>query len=116
MRRLINFFIVFKEYVLLTLLIFLSFFFMALSRTNEVQPLRAISTVLVGSLQSLYSWVPNPFAISRENNDLRRHNLLLSSELAQLRRAKGENDELRKLLGLKPRPGWKLLAAEIVGK
>ena len=72
--------------------------------------------MIVGSLQSLYSWIPNPFALSRENEELRSRNILLSSELAQLRRAKGENEELRKLLGLKPRTGWKLLAAEIVGK
>jgi rod shape-determining protein MreC len=116
MRRLLNFFILFKEYVILTLLVFLSFFFMALSRTNEVQPLRAMTTVLVGSMQSLYSWIPNPVAISRENEELRKRNVLLSSELSQFRRAKGENDELRKLLGLKPRQDWKLLPAEIVGK
>jgi rod shape-determining protein MreC len=116
MRRLLNFFIIFKEYVILTLLVFLSFFFMALSRTTEVQPLRAITTIFVGSLQSLYSWIPNPFSIARENDQLRQHNILLSSELAQLRRAKGENEELRKLLGIKPRSGWKLLATEIVGK
>ena len=116
MRRLLNFFILFKEYVVLTLLVFLSFFFMALSRSTEVQPLRAITTVFVGSLQSLYSWIPNPFVLSKENTDLREHNILLSSELAQLRRAKGENEELRKLLGINQRKGWKLLAAEIVGK
>src|SRR5205814_7593095 len=116
MRRLINFFILFKEYVVLTGLVFLSFFFMALSRTDEVQPLRTAATVIVGSLQSLYSWIPNPFSLSSQNTELRARNILLSSELSQLRRAKGENDELRKLLAIKTRPGWKLLAAEIVGK
>jgi rod shape-determining protein MreC len=116
MRRLLNLFILFKEYVILTLLVFLSFFFMALSRSAEVQPLRAVTTILVGSLQSIYSWIPNPFSLSQENEELRNHNVLLSSELAQLRRSKGENDELRKLLGLQPKQGWKLLATEIVGK
>jgi rod shape-determining protein MreC len=116
MRRLLNFFILFKEYVVLTLLVFLSFFFMALSRSTEVQPLRAVTTIFVGSLQSLYSWIPNPFVLSKENNDLREHTILLSSEVAQLRRAKGENEELRNLLGIKLRQGWKLLATEIIGK
>ncbi|MFI5262944.1 MAG: rod shape-determining protein MreC [Candidatus Kapaibacterium sp.] len=111
-----NFFILFKEYIVLTLLVFLSFFLMTLSHSGEVQPLRAVTTILVGSLQSLYSWIPNPFALSRENDELRSTTMLLSSEVAQLRRSKGENEELRKLLGLKPRTGWKLLAAEIVGK
>jgi len=116
MRRLLNLFLLFKEYVALTVLVFLSFFFMALSRSAEVQPLRAVATILVGSLQSLYAWIPNPFIVSSENDELRKQNILLSSELAQLRRAKGENEELRKLLGIKPREGWKLLAGEIVGK
>jgi rod shape-determining protein MreC len=89
---------------------------MALSRSTEVQSLRAVTTILVGSLQSLYAWIPNPFVLSVENEELRKHNILLLSELAQLRRAKGENDELRRLLAIKPRQGWKLLAAEIVGK
>jgi rod shape-determining protein MreC len=116
MRRLLNFFILFKEYVVLTLLVFLSFFFMTLSTSVEIQPLRAVTTILVGSLQSLYSWIPNPFALSRENEELRKTNMLLISEVAQLRRSKGENEELRNLLSLKPRSGWKLLATEIVGK
>ncbi len=81
-----------------------------------MQPLRAVTTIVVGSLQSLYAWIPNPFILSRENDELRNRNILLASELAQLRRAKGENEELRNLLGLKPRNGWKLLAVEIVGK
>jgi rod shape-determining protein MreC len=116
MRRLLNLFLLFKEYVVLTLLVFLSFFFMAISRSTEIEPLRAVATILVGSLQSAGSWIPNPFALSHENDDLRKQNILQTSELAQLRRAKGENEELRKLLGIKPRQGWKLLATEIVGK
>ncbi|MEI8134605.1 MAG: rod shape-determining protein MreC [bacterium] len=89
---------------------------MALSRSNEVQPLRAATAILVGSLQSLYSWVPNPFTLGSENEELRKQNILLSSELAQFRRAKGENEELRKLLAFKPLRNWKLLPTEIVGK
>ncbi|HYM34267.1 MAG TPA: rod shape-determining protein MreC, partial [Steroidobacteraceae bacterium] len=42
--------------------------------------------------------------------------ILMSSELSELRQAKGENEELRKLLGLKLEPGWKVIAADIVGK
>jgi rod shape-determining protein MreC len=116
MRRLINLIILFKEYVVLAALIFLSFLLMAYSRTNEIQPLRAMTTVLVGSLQTAGSWIPNPFAISRENADLRDRNILMSSEIAELRHAKGENEELRKLLALKTQPGWKVVAADIVGK
>jgi rod shape-determining protein MreC len=40
----------------------------------------------------------------------------MSSEIADLRHAKGENEELRKLLSLKLQPGWKVVASDIVGK
>ena len=116
MRRLLNIFILFKEYVVLAALVLTSFLLMALSQTEEVQPLRAAASVIVGSLQTVGSWVPNPFAISRENKDLREENMLMTSELASLRHAKGENDELRKMLNLKIPAGWKTLAADVVGK
>jgi len=60
--------------------------------------------------------VPNPFEVTETKEELRQRNIELSAELAKLRRAKAENSELRKLLSLKPRPDFKLLAAEIVGK
>ena len=116
MRRLLQLFVLFKEYVVLTVLVLCSFLFMAFSKTAEIQPLRAVTTLIVGSLQSIGSWVPNPFAISRENDALRDRNILLTSELASLRKAKGENAELRNMLGLKLQPGWKVIAADIVGK
>jgi rod shape-determining protein MreC len=116
MRRLFNLIVLFKEYVVLAALILVSFLLMAFSRSNEIQPLRAATTVIVGSLQSIGSWIPNPFAISRENAELRDRNILMTSELAALRRAKGENEELRKLLGLKLPAGWKAVASDIEGK
>ena len=116
MRRLIQLIALFKEYVVLGALVLASFLLMAVSQTNEVQPLRAMASIIVGSLQSSGSWIPNPFAISRENDELRDRNILLTTELANLRKAKGENAELRKLLGLKKNPGWKVIAADVVGK
>lgn len=116
MRRLINLIILFKEYVVLALLVVSSFLLMAFSRSSEIQPLRAATTVIVGSLQSIGSWIPNPFATARENEALRDRNILMTSELAALRRAKGENEELRRMLGLKLPPKWKAVAADIVGK
>jgi rod shape-determining protein MreC len=115
-RRLFQLIVLFKEYVVLGALVLASFLLMAISQTNEVQPLRAMATIIVGSLQSTGSWIPNPFAISRENDELRDRNILLTTELANLRKAKGENAELRKLLGLKNNPGWKVIAADVVGK
>lgn len=116
MRRLLNFIVLFKEYFVLAVIVFGAFFLMAISRSEQVQPLRAIATVIVGTLQSSYNWIPNPFGSSESADELREKNIALSSELSRLRRAKAENEELRKMLGLKPREGWKLLTAEVVGK
>lgn len=116
MRRIFNFIILFKEYVVLTAIVLFSFFLMAVSRSEEVQPLRSVTTVIVGTLQYATSWIPNPLGYSEDPDKLREQNIALSSELARLRRAKSENEELRKLLGFKPRDNWKLLGAEIIGK
>lgn len=115
-RRLINFIILFKEYIVLGAIIIVSFSLMALSTSAAVQPLRAVTTVIVGTLQSALGWIPNPFETSESKEELRQRNIELSAELAKLRRAKAENAELRKLLSLKPRPDFQLLSAEIVGK
>lgn len=116
MRRIFNFIILFKEYVVLTVIILFSFFLMAISRSEQVQPLRSITTIIVGSLQYATSWIPNPFGYSENVDELREKNIALASEVARLRRAKTENQELRKLLEYKPRENWKLLASEIIGK
>lgn len=115
MRRLINFFILFKEYVVFGVIVLVSFALMSLSRSEELAPLRSITTMLVGSLQTTTAWIPDPFA-SEDATDLRKRNILLTSELSRLRRAETENAELRKLLNLKSRPEWKLLPTEIIGK
>lgn len=116
MRRLITLIVLFKEYVVLAVLVVSSFLMMAFSRASDVQPLRAATTVIVGSLQSIGSWIPNPFATARENEELRDRNILMASELANLRHAKGENEELRRMLGLRLPAGWKSVASDIVGK
>ena len=115
MRRLINFFILFKEYVALGVIVLVSFALMAVSKSEELQPLRSITAIIVGSLQTTTSWIPDPF-FAEKPAELRERNILLTSELARLRRAQTENEELRKLLNLKPRPEWKLLPTEIIGK
>lgn len=115
-RRLINIIVLFKEYIVLGVIVIISFALIALSASPTVQPLRAVTTVVVGTLQSALGWIPNPFVMKESQEELRQRNIELSAELAKLRRSKAENAELRRLLNLKPRPDFKLLSAEIVGK
>ncbi len=116
MRRFLDFFIAFKEYVALTAFVAVSLTMIAVSRTTDVMPLRAFATGLVGAIQSTYAWIPNPIALARENRDLESQSIELAAEVGRLRRAEAENRELRRLLGIAPHPDWKLVAAEVVGK
>jgi rod shape-determining protein MreC len=116
LKRLLDLLIAFKEYVALTLFVSASLTLIAVSRTTDVMPLRAFATVLVGTVQSSYAWIPNPFALRRENEELHAKSIELSSEVGRLRRAEAENKELRRMLGIAPRPGWKLIPAEVIGK
>jgi rod shape-determining protein MreC len=116
MQRFFDLLITFKEYVALTIYVSVAFIFIALSPGKEVQPLRAFTAGVVGAIQSAYAWIPNPFALARENTELREHAMELASEVGRLRRAHVENLELRRLLGISNRPEWKLLPAEVVGK
>ncbi|HEX5315510.1 MAG TPA: rod shape-determining protein MreC [Candidatus Kapabacteria bacterium] len=116
MRRFLDFLIAFKEYVALTLFVAASLTMIAVSRTTDVMPLRAFATGLVGAIQSTYAWIPNPIALSRENRELEAKSIELAAEVGRLRRSDVENRELRRLLGIAPRPDWTLVAAEVVGK
>src|SRR5438477_2790419 len=116
MRRFLDFLVAFKEYVALTIFVTLSLTLIAVSRTTDVMPLRAFTTGLVGAIQSTYAWIPNPITLARENRELESKSIELAAEVGRLRRALAENTELRRLLGIGPHPGSKLVAAEVVGK
>ncbi len=116
MRRFLDLLIAFKEYVALTIFVAASLTMIAVSRTTDVMPLRAFTTGIVGGVQSIYAWIPNPITLGRENKELEAKSIELAAEVGRLRRAQAENTELRRLLGIAPHPRWALAAAEVVGK
>lgn len=116
MRRFLDFFIAFKEYVALTFFVAASLTLIAISRNTDVGPIRAFATALVGAVQSTYAWIPNPVSLNRENQQLEASAIELAAEVGKLRRAEAENVELRRMLGIAPRKDWKLLPSEVVGK
>jgi rod shape-determining protein MreC len=116
MKRILDILIAFKEYAALAVYMAVALVLIGISQSTDVQPLRAFTTGVVGVLQSSTSWITNPFALSRENAELRQRGIELASEVGRLRRAKVENDELRRMLGVGARPEWKLLPCEVVGK
>ena len=116
MQRFLNILVAFKEYVALTLFVAGSLTMIAVSRTSDVEPLRAFATGIVGAIQSTYAWIPNPISLRNENRELLSNSIQLAAEVGKLRRSEAENIELRRMLGIAARKDWKLVPAEVVGK
>ncbi|GJQ21585.1 MAG: hypothetical protein HBSIN02_19400 [Bacteroidia bacterium] len=116
LERLYTLFLNFREYVLLSLLVVLSFLLLSLNDRPQIKRLRSILTVALGVVQEQVSFVPRYIGLSSENEILRRTNIELADEASQLREAKLENLRLRRLLGLKGRPEHRFVAASVVSK
>ena len=116
MQRFLYILVAFKEYVALTLFVAGSLTMIAVSRTSDVEPLRAFATGIVGAIQSTYAWIPNPISLRNENRELLSNSIQLAAEVGKLRRSEAENIELRRMLGIAARKDWKLVPAEVVGK
>lgn len=115
-ERLYTLFMEFREYVLLTSLVVLSFILLSLNDKPQVKQIRAVLTVGLGIVQERVAFVPRYFGLKKENEILRRSNVELADEASQLREAKLENLRLRRLLALKERAPFELVAASVVSK
>jgi rod shape-determining protein MreC len=115
-ERLYTLFMEFREYVLLTSLVVLSFILLSLNDKPQVRQIRAVLTVTLGIVQEQVAFVPRYFGLRKENEILRRTNVELADEASQLREAKLENLRLRRLLTLKDRDAFGLVAASVVSK
>lgn len=116
LERLYSLFLTFREYVLLSAFVVLSFILLSFNDTPQVRQIRSIFTIGLGVVQESISFIPRYAGLSTENEILRRTALELADEANQLREAKLENLRLRRMLGLKPPSGYRYLAANVVGK
>lgn len=116
MNRVLTILSVFKEYVVLALCIVGSLGLMAMKDTPQMREIRSLAVVIIGSLQHAVSFIPNVFALEREVRVLRERNVALANEVSLLRQAKLENIRLRRLLGLRDKPAFSFVAANVVGK
>lgn len=105
-----------KEYLILTLLIVISFILIVSNDNSQVRFLRAVAVGFVGTVQSGFSAVPNVFEIQKENEFLREKNIELSNEISALKEAKLENIRLTKLLGIKQTNISGVITARIINK
>lgn len=116
MRRLYEFLFLFKEYLVVGVLLAVSVALLALNDDSQIRTIRSVAVVSVGTLQDALGIIPNYFDLRRENQVLRELNLTLADEVNRLREARLENLRLRHLLGLKERGAFGFVAANVIGK
>ncbi len=105
-----------KEYLILTLLVVISLYFIFSNDNPQIRFLRAIAITSIGTFQSGISAIPNIFDLQQENKHLRENNIRLSNELSLLKEAKLENLRLNKLLLFKEKANINLVSAKIINK
>jgi rod shape-determining protein MreC len=115
-RRLYEFVFLFKEYLVVGVLLCVSAGLLALNDDSQIRTIRSVTVVSFGTLQEALGIIPNYFDLRRENHVLRELNVTLADEVNRLREARLENLRLRRLLGLKERGEFGFVAANVVGK
>lgn len=105
-----------KEYLILSLLIFVSLFLLFRNDNSQIRFLRAAAVTTLGTFQSGISLIPNVFELENENKFLRESNIKLSNEIASLKEMKSENQRLTRLLNFKNKVNLPLVSTRIVNK
>ncbi|MEJ2615789.1 MAG: rod shape-determining protein MreC [Ignavibacteriaceae bacterium] len=106
----------FKEYIVLVVLIIVSFVVLSLNQKPEVKNFRAIAFGSFAAVTSVVSDLINIANIKSENRQLREVNAELMLQVNRLREYGIQNEELRNLLKLKDTLKYPLIPAAIVSK
>jgi rod shape-determining protein MreC len=104
------------DWVLLIGLLVVSVVAMVTQNQALSRALRAETLELTAEVESSFAWMGRYLRVLRENDELRRRNIELSSRVARTRSVRMENQELRRLLGLQDSSAARLVAARIVTK
>jgi rod shape-determining protein MreC len=116
MQKLLQIVALFKEYFVLALLVIISLILLAFNDNVQLRAVRSYTIAVVGLFQDAVSIIPNIVELKRENNVLREMNVNLSDEVNRLREARLENLRLRKMLDVKDRTQFRIVAGDVVGK
>ena len=106
----------FKEYIVLVVLVIVSFVVLSLNQKPEVKNVRAIAFGSFAAVTSVVSDLLNIANIKSENRQLREVNAELMLQVNRLREYGIQNEELRNLLKLKDTLKYPLIPANIVSK
>ncbi len=116
MHRLLNIILLFKEYIVLILLIVFSLALLTSNDNPQIRQIRSYTVGAIGVVQEGLSIIPNVFELKSENQVLRRLDMDLSNEVNLLREARIENARLREMLSLRERLPYTMVTADIVSK
>ena len=115
-QRFYQYLFLFKEYVILVLLISISLVLLVVNDNAQIRQIRSLTVGTIGVIQQTFSFIPNLSALQRENELLRKVNVNLADEVNQLREARLENIRLRAMIALRETSMVKLISAKVVAK
>ncbi len=116
MQRLLQLLRLFREYIVLSLLVLVSLLLLNSNNNRQLKEIRAYTIGFIGLMQNAFSVIPNVFELQRENRVLRQMNVNLTDEVSRLREARLENLKLRAMVGLKESGKYSLVTADVVAK
>jgi len=106
-----------REYLTFSALVLVSLILLSVGNSSKSHLVAQIAVEVVGVTKSITNIFSNFYDIQDENRKLRKTNILLLSELSQLREEKLENIRLRRLLGFKEKTNnYEFIPADVVGK
>ncbi len=115
-QKIYHWILLFKEYLLFSLLIIISLALLFLNDNSQIRYIRSITIASVGVVQETFSFIPHLFSLQQENDVLREINIQLADEVGRLREAHLENIRLRELIGLKQENPHQYLAGKVISK
>ena len=104
------------DWVLLAALLLMAVFVMLSQNRPLTRSLRAKTLEVTARVESGFAWMGRYLRVLEENQELRRRNIELSSQVARTRSLRQQNQELERLLNLKDTSSARLRAARIVTK
>ncbi len=115
-QRLYQYLFLFKEYVLLVVLVSISLALLVINDNTQIRQIRSLTVGTLGVIQQTFSFFPNLTTLQRENELLRKVNVNLADEVNQLREARLENIRLRSMIALQETSTVKLIGAKVIAK
>ncbi len=105
-----------RDWVILAVLLVTSLLTMLTLNQPLVRSLRAEAIEVTARVESSFAWMGRYFRALEENDELRRENIRLSSEVARAREVRQRNEELERMLHMRDSSRAPLRSARVVTK